>query len=121
MAENNNEVLLKVEHLCQYFGPTKAVDDVSFDVKRGEVFGLVGESGCGKTTLVSMIPRLYDVDSGEVTVDGVNVKEYSLVNLRDGIGMVLQKNLLFAGTISDNLRWGDMEASDEEIRKRLEE
>jgi ATP-binding cassette subfamily B protein len=68
------------------------------------------------TTLVSMIPRLYDVDSGEVLVDGVNVKDYSLMGLRDGIGMVLQKNLLFAGTISDNLRWGDMEATDEEIR-----
>ena len=64
-----------------------------------------------------MIPRLYDVDEGEVIIDGVNVKDYSLVNLRDGIGIVLQKNLLFAGTIADNLRWGDMEATDEEMIK----
>jgi ATP-binding cassette subfamily B protein len=64
-----------------------------------------------------MIPRLYDVDEGEVFVDGVNVKDYSLVNLRDGIGMVLQKNLLFAGTIAENLRWGDENASDEELRE----
>ena len=63
-----------------------------------------------------MIPRLYDCDSGEVIVDGVNVKEYSLVNLRDGIGMVLQKNTLFSGTVADNLRWGREEATDEEIR-----
>ena len=71
-------------------------------------------------TLVSMIPRLYDVDSGEVLVDGVNVKDYPLVNLRDGIGIVLQKNLLFSGTISDNLRWGDNDATDEEIRTASE-
>ena len=92
------------------------LDNVNLKIPAGATVGVIGSTGCGKTTLVSMIPRLYDVDSGEVTVDGVNVKDYSLVNLRDGIGMVLQKNLLFAGTISDNLRWGDMEASDEEIR-----
>ena len=63
-----------------------------------------------------MIPRLYDTDSGEVLIDGVNVKDYSLVRLRDGIGMVLQKNLLFSGSIADNLRWGDMEATDEEMK-----
>ena len=62
-----------------------------------------------------MIPRLYDTDAGEVLIDGVNVRDYSLVNLRDGIGIVLQKNLLFSGTIAENLRWGDMEATDEEI------
>ena len=89
---------------------------MNLTIEQGEFLILLGDSGCGKTTLVSMIPRLYDVDSGEVLVDGVNVKDYSLVSLRDGIGMVLQKNLLFSGTIAENLRWGDMEASDDEIK-----
>ena len=70
MAENNNEVLLKVEHLCQYFGRTKAVDDVSFDIKKGEVFGLVGESGCGKTTTGRSIIKLYDITSGSIYFKG---------------------------------------------------
>ena len=93
------------------------LNKINLNIPAGSTVGIIGSTGCGKTTLVSMIPRLYDVDFGEVLVDGVNVKDYSLVNLRDGIGMVLQKNLLFAGTISDNLRWGDMEATDEEIRR----
>ena len=66
MSSNNNEALLRVEHLCQYFGPTKAVDDVSFDIKKGEVFGLVGESGCGKTTTGRSIIKLYDITSGSI-------------------------------------------------------
>ena len=91
------------------------LDDVSFTVRGGETLGIIGSTGSGKTTLVSMIPRLYDVDAGEVLVDGVNVKDYSLNNLRRGVGMVLQKNVLFSGTIEENLRWGDQDASDEEI------
>ena len=69
----NNEVLLRVEHLCQYFGPTKAVDDVSFDIKKGEVFGLVGESGCGKTTTGRSIIKLYDITSGSVYFKGIRI------------------------------------------------
>ena len=91
------------------------LENIDLTIKAGSTVGIIGSTGCGKTTLISMIPRLYDVDSGEVLVDGVNVKDYSLVNLRDGIGMVLQKNLLFSGTISDNLHWGDMGASYEEM------
>lgn len=94
----------------------KVLDNINLTIKQGSTVGIIGSTGCGKTTLVSMIPRLYDVDEGEVLVDGVNVKDYSLVNLRDGVGIVLQKNLLFSGTIADNLRWGDMQATDEEIR-----
>ncbi len=93
------------------------LENINLKIPAGTTVGVIGSTGCGKTTLVSMIPRLYDVDEGEVIVDGVNVKDYSLTSLREGIGIVLQKNLLFAGSISDNLRWGDMEASDEEIIK----
>lgn len=93
------------------------LENVDLKIKSGSTVGIIGSTGCGKTTLISMIPRLYDVDEGEVLVDGVNVKDYSLVNLRDGIGIVLQKNLLFSGTIAENLRWGDEFASDEEIRE----
>ena len=94
----------------------KVIDSINLKIRSGSTVGVIGSTGCGKTTLVSMIPRLYDVDEGEVLVDGVNVKDYSLVNLRDGISIVLQKNLLFSGTVAENLRWGNMEATDEEIR-----
>lgn len=90
---------------------------ISFTVKSGQTLGIIGSTGSGKTTLVQMIPRLYDVDEGEVLVDGVNVKDYTLENLREGVGMVLQKNVLFSGSILENLMWGDENASMEEVRK----
>ncbi|MBD5501175.1 MAG: ABC transporter ATP-binding protein [Lachnospiraceae bacterium] len=93
----------------------KVLDKISFCVESGQILGIIGSTGSGKTTLVQMIPRLYDVDEGEVLVDGVNVKDYSLRNLRNGVGMVLQKNVLFSGTIMENLMWGDEDASQEEI------
>ena len=77
---------------------------------------LLGHGGSGKTSLVQLIPRLYDTYSGDVLVDGVNVKDYSLHNLRNGVGMVLQKNVLFSGTIEENLEWGDEDASIEEVQ-----
>lgn len=88
---------------------------ISFRVESGQVLGIIGSTGSGKTTLVQMIPRLYDTDRGQVLVDGVDVRDYSLKNLRDGVGMVLQKNVLFSGTIMENLMWGDSAASREEI------
>lgn len=91
------------------------LDHISFKVKGGQTVGIIGSTGCGKTTLVSMIPRLYDADEGEIIVDGVNVRDYSLKNLRDGVGMVLQKNVLFSGTIAQNLEWGDENATHDEI------
>lgn len=91
------------------------LDHLNFDVQPGEVLGIIGSTGSGKTTLVQLIPRLYDADEGEVLVDGVDVREYSLENLREGVGMVLQKNVLFSGTIEENLLWGDEEATDEEV------
>ena len=95
----------------------KVLDNINIKINAGDTVGIIGSTGSGKTTLVSMISRLYDVDEGEVLVDGINVKDYSLYNLREGVGMVLQKNILFSGSIIDNLRWGDSEASMEEIRE----
>ncbi len=95
----------------------KVLDDVSLTIAPGTTVGIIGSTGCGKTTLVSMIPRLYDPDEGQILVDGVDVKDYSLYHLREGVGMVLQKNVLFSGSIADNLRWGDTDASDEDIRR----
>lgn len=88
---------------------------ISFTANPGETIGIIGSTGSGKTSLVQMIPRLYDADEGEILVDGVNVRDYSLKHLRDGVAMVLQKNTLFSGTIMDNLRWGDENATEEEI------
>ena len=92
------------------------LDHINLEIPAGSTVGIIGSTGSGKSTLVSLIPRLYDCDSGEVLVDGVNVKDYNLVHLRDGIGMVLQKNTLFSGSIAENLRWGDENASDEEMK-----
>ncbi len=94
----------------------QVLDNISFTIEPGQTVGIIGPTGCGKTTLVSMIPRLYDADEGEVLVDGVDVRDYSLTNLRQGVGMVLQKNVLFSGSITENLQWGDEDASMEEIR-----
>ena len=91
------------------------LDNINLKIPAKSIVGIIGSTGCGKTTLVSMIPRLYDPDSGEVLIDGINVKDYSLYNLREGIGMVLQNNTLFSGTIEENLRWGNENATEEQI------
>ncbi len=88
----------------------KVLSDISFKIEAGETVGIIGSTGCGKTSLVQLIPRLYDTDSGGVYIDGINVKDYSLRHLRDSVGMVLQKNVLFSGSIAENLRWGDESA-----------
>ena len=85
------------------------------EIKAGETVGIVGGTGDGKSSLVQLIPRFYDVLNGEVLVDGTDVREYSLYNLREGVSMVLQKNVLFSGTIRENLLWGDKNATQEEI------
>ena len=88
------------------------LEDINLVINPGETVGIIGSTGSGKSSLVQLIPRLYDVDQGEVLVDGVNVKDYSLKNLRNGVGIVLQKNVLFSGTIKENLKWGDEQAAE---------
>ncbi len=95
----------------------KVLEHISFTAEPGQVIGIIGTTGSGKTTLVQLIPRLYDATEGQVLVDGVDVREYSLRHLRNGVAMVLQKNELFSGTVEENLRWGDENASMEEIRE----
>ena len=101
----------------RYFKDAKkpVLNNISFKIDTGETVGIIGSTGSGKTTLISLIPRLYDTDSGEVYADGVNVKELSLSELRESVSVVLQKNTLFSGTVSENLRWGNEEATDAEL------
>ncbi len=95
----------------------KVLDSISLRIPACSTVGIIGSTGCGKTTLVSLIPRLYDVDEGQVLIDGIDVRQYPLISLRDDIGVVLQKNVLFSGTIAENLRWGDEDATQEEIER----
>lgn len=94
----------------------KVLYDISFTAEPASTVGIIGSTGSGKSSMVQLIPRLYDADEGEVLVDGVNVKKYTLENLRKGVGMVLQKNVLFSGTIRENLEWGDENALFEEVK-----
>lgn len=96
------------------------LNDVNFRVNRGETVAILGATGCGKTSLVSLIPRFYDATDGDVFVDGVNVRDYKLDDLRHKIGFVLQKSELFSETIEQNIRWGDSEATDEEVKRAAE-
>lgn len=96
---------------------TPVLDKINIKINSGALVGIIGSTGSGKTTLISMIPRLYDPDEGCVTVDGINVRELSLRLLRDSVSVVLQKNTLFSGTIAENLRWGNEDASDEELEQ----
>lgn len=98
----------------------EAVSDISFTVKRGQTIGIIGGTGSGKSTVVNMIPRFYDATSGKVLIDGIDVKEYTIKELRQKIGMVLQKAVLFKGSIRENLKWGKEDATEEELMRALE-
>lgn len=100
------------------FGYNDGIDilsDISFKAKPGSIVGIIGSTGCGKSSLINLIPRLYDVTGGEILVDGVNVKNYDIEALRELTGVVLQKNVLFTGSIKENIKWGKKDATDEEI------
>ena len=95
----------------------KALEDINLDIKSGETIGIIGGTGSAKSSLVQLLPRLYDVTEGSVTIGGVDVRKYDLETLRNNVAMVLQKNELFSGTIAENLRWGNSEATDAEIEE----
>ena len=116
LVVENGKIEFKNVSFRYYKNSEEAVlNNIDLTIEAGSTVGIIGSTGCGKTTLVSMIPRLYDVDEGAVLVDGVDVRDYSLYNLREGVSMVLQKNVLFSGTIKENLRWGDEDATDEQM------
>ena len=98
-------------------GGNLSLKDINLYIKSGQTVGIIGGTGSAKSTLVQMIPRLYDVTGGSVKVGGVDVREYNLEALRDQVSMVLQKNVLFSGSIYENIRWGDEHASDEEVQR----
>lgn len=98
----------------------EALTDISFSVKKGQTIGIIGGTGSGKSSLVNLIPRFYDVSSGRVSVDGKDVRDYDLTALRDKIGVVMQKAVLFQGSIADNLRWGNADATEDQLWQALE-
>lgn len=114
-AQDGSVVFENVSFKYNKDSDANTLEDVNFSISSGETVGIIGGTGSAKTTLVQLIPRLYDVSEGRVLVGGHDVRDYQLEELRKAVGMVLQKNVLFSGTIKDNLRWGDENASDEEI------
>lgn len=97
----------------------ESLSDISFEIKKGETVGIIGGTGCGKTSLVNLIPRFYDANRGEVRVNGKDVREYPLEELRQMVGIVMQKAVLFQGTIGENLRWGKADATEEELYQAI--
>ena len=125
ISDENNDENLKLEDGSIVFKNVNfsykndlsscVLSNINLEIKSGETIGIIGGTGSSKSTIVSLIPRLYEATEGEVIVGKHNVKEYKLKTLRDDVSMVLQKNVLFSGTIKENLRWGDKDATDEEI------
>lgn len=109
-------------HVSMSYASTseEALTDIDFTAKRGETIGIIGGTGSGKSSVVNLIPRFYDVSKGSVSIDGKDVRDYDLTELRDKIGVVMQKAVLFQGTIAENLRWGKPDATDEELWKAIE-
>lgn len=119
LKRSENKVVFKNVTFTYRGAKEPALQDISFTAKAGQTIGVIGGTGCGKSTLVNLIPRFYDVSSGEILVDDVNVKGYSFHQLRDRIGIVPQKAVLFNGTIADNLRWGKEDATEEEMLRAV--
>lgn len=121
-AGTNEDIAVCFEHVSLRYKNAggESLTDINFSVKRGQTIGIIGGTGSGKSSIVNMIPRFYDAAGGSVKVNGIDVKEYPLETLRGKIGMVLQKAVLFKGTIRENILWGKEDASDEEIWRALE-
>lgn len=119
---SDSAIAVRFSHvsLCYHGAGREAIEDIDFSVKRGQTIGIIGGTGSGKTSVVNMIPRFYDASEGSVQVDGKDVREYPLVSLRKKVGIVLQKAVLFKGTIRENLQWGKEDATDEELWEALE-
>lgn len=119
LVKSENKVVFQNVTFTYHGAKEPALKDISFTAKAGQTIGIIGGTGSGKSTLINLIPRFYDVSSGEVLVDNVNVKGYSFHQLRDRIGIVPQKAVLFNGTIADNLRWGKEDADKEEMERAI--
>lgn len=119
IIENSNACVIEFQNVCFSYNGTKqyVLKNLSFKVFKGQTIGIIGGTGSGKTTLVQLIPRFYDVSEGTILINGVDVKDYSQEILRKKIGIVPQKAVLFSGTISENIKWGKKDATDEEIQK----
>lgn len=113
---------VEFDHVAmKYMGASEeSLSDVNFRIEKGQTVGIIGGTGSGKSSLVHLIPRFYDVSSGAVKIDGVDVKEYPLIQLREKVGIVMQKAVLFQGSIAQNLIWGNPDATDEELWKAIE-
>lgn len=122
MPDKKSEYAVEFNHVSLKYkdAGAEALTDIDFKVKRGETIGIIGGTGCGKSSVVNMIPRFYDATEGEVKVNGINVKDQPVERLRDIVGMVMQKAVLFRGTIRDNMKWGREDATDEEIYQALD-
>ncbi|WP_342759279.1 ABC transporter ATP-binding protein [Kineothrix sedimenti] len=121
-GDGNDDIAVSFEHVCLSYknAGAEALTDIDFKVKRGQTVGIIGGTGSGKSSLVNMIPRFYDATGGCVRIDGVDVKDYPLDVLRSKIGIVMQKAVLFKGTIRENVQWGKENASEEEVLQALE-
>ncbi len=118
----NTDVIVEFNHVSLTYKDAgdESLTDINFQVRRGETVGIIGGTGSGKSSLVNMIPRFYDATKGEVKIDGINVKQYQMSSLRDKIGVVLQKAVLFKGTIRENLLWGNADATEKELEQAIE-
>lgn len=122
VREKENKYKVEFKSMTFAYGDAReaALEDLSFRIKKGQTVGIIGGTGSGKSTLVNLIPRFYDVTSGAVLLDGTDVREYPLKQLRSRIGIVPQKAVLFRGTLRDNMKWGKKDASDEDIYRALD-
>lgn len=120
-TEASSEYAVEFNDVCLTYknGGSEALSDINFKVKKGETIGIIGGTGSGKSSVVNMIPRFYDATKGEVRINGINVKDYTKEDIRDMVGIVLQKSVLFNGSIRDNMKWGREDATDEEIIKAI--